>query len=168
MAQNYSCKWPFYLEFVRENYVIVESNAEARNVSKFQAVNFFFILHTPNTQKAVVSEWEQDILVVSKGNVQIQNNVGLLSSLRPTVFAREVELQGQRKPPILSRKEMIIYHLVIHTDRVTRLTTGEHSEAPSESRVERKKKSKGQRRLTVRKPSTSLHDRNLKVRPCGR
>lgn len=37
-------------------------------------------------------------------------------SLGPTVGASEVELQGQRKPPILCWKEMIIYHLVIHRD----------------------------------------------------
>lgn len=44
----------------------------------------------------------------------------VLLSFCPTVSASEVELQGQRKPPILSWKEVIIYHLVIQRDWVTR------------------------------------------------
>lgn len=55
----------------------------------------------------------------------VQDNGSLLfSCLCPSVCASGVELQGQAKPPILCWKEMIIYHLVIHGDRVTRAKGG--------------------------------------------
>lgn len=82
-------------------------------------------------------------------------------SLGPTVGASEVELQGQRKPPILCWKEMIIYHLVIHRDWVTRLTTGERSEASSESRTEKKNKAKTPSNHV--QTTISLHHMNLKI-----
>lgn len=63
----------------------------------------------------------------------------LLRCLYPSVCVSEVELLGQEKPPILCWKEMIIYHLVIHGDKVTGETGGGRS---VEWRVK-----KGERRL---------------------
>lgn len=41
-----------------------------------------------------------------------------------SICVSEVEPQGQTKPPMLCWKEMIIYHLVIHRDWVTRAWGG--------------------------------------------
>lgn len=71
-------------------------------------------------KKDMLGVWKRKLGVYGASSKQWRPVV--LLSPGPTVSVSGVELQGQRKPPILCWKEMIIYHLVIHRDWVTRLT----------------------------------------------
>lgn len=90
----------------------------ARFLNKFENLDFdLYFCRTYNTD--IPGVWRRKLGAYSACSKQWQF-VALLS-LCPNVSVSEVELQGQRKPPILCWKEMIIYHLVIHRDWVTRL-----------------------------------------------
>lgn len=120
----------------------------------FQAVNF--LIYTKRSGVCVCAGQPYRL----EANVLIPNNAGLLSPLGSDCLCERGRAAASEEPPILCWKEMIIYHLVIHRDWVTRLTTGEHSEASSESRTEIQTETPSNHVQA----SVSLHDMNLKIR----